>query len=139
MEPHKKRAQELGVSLEQYVLDQDMMKEADLYKAAAQGLQLDLVTLKDKDITKELLDAIPGPLAQTHQVIAFAKDEKNIHIALLDPDDIQTVEFIHRKTGLLPVVHLTTPSELKQALRAYHADIKEDIHIGNLSYSKHCR
>lgn len=55
---------------------------------------------------------------------------------MVDPSDIQTVEFLRRKTGLEPKVYITSPSELKTALRKYHAELEDDINLQVLSESK---
>ncbi len=130
---YKKKADRVRKSLMQYVIDESIVDETEFYTAIGNALETPFVTLKGKEIPKDVLNLIPAPLAQTHQLIAFGKDNSNIDLAMLDPEDIQTVEFIQRKTGLYPRVHLTTQDDVKDALRRYHADLDSDAMIEQLA------
>lgn len=130
---YTKAAKKAHKPLEQYLLEKDLVDETTLYQAAAAVFGVDLAELKGKEIAKDVLELIPAPLAQTHNVIAFAKTDKTIDIAMTDPGDIQTIEFIHRKTGLTPTVYLASPSDIKEAMRRYHADLESDVTISSIT------
>jgi type IV pilus assembly protein PilB len=124
---HKESADKLKKPLELYLREEKIIDEEKLYTAAAQTLGKELITLRDKDITEDILHLIPVTLAETHQLIAYAKTDTTISLSMLDPEDMQTIEFIHRKTGLMPTVVMSTPSEMKEALKRYHMNVKEDL------------
>jgi type IV pilus assembly protein PilB len=133
---YAEKADRLNQTLEQYLTHEGIIDEMELYSAAATELDVPLIELKGREIKKDILNMIPAPLAQTHRIIAFEKDNSEISLAMLDPEDIQTIEFIRRKTGLAPKVYLTTPTDIKDALRRYHADIEQDISIRKLDDEK---
>jgi len=112
--------------LEQYLVDERIIDELELYNYAAEEMGVPFISLQGKEIKKEILNIVPAPLAQMHQMIAFSATKKEMCLAMLDPLDIQTTEFIQRKTGLIPKVYLTTPTDIKDALRRYHADLNEE-------------
>ncbi|HYE59922.1 MAG TPA: GspE/PulE family protein [Candidatus Kapabacteria bacterium] len=115
-------------SLEEAAIDAENISEVDLYTAAAKALNVPFTTLHDKEIAPEVLHLIPGPLAETHSVIAFDRTDKDVSLAMLDPTDIQTIEFLRRKIGLTPTVYLATPTDIKDSLRKlHHADIERDV------------
>ena len=126
------KAKKLNKPLEQYLTDEAIVDEVELYTAAAKKFGVPFIALRGKEIKKEVLNLIPPTLAQTHQLIAFAAGKEDISLALLDPEDIQTIEFIQRKTGLAPKPFLTTPSDIKDALRRYHAELNEDMMVVQL-------
>lgn len=131
---YQKQAKSKNKDLETWLIeDGETIEETKLYESAAEKMSVPFVLLKGKEIKKDILDIIPAPLAQTHQVVAFEKDKNNINLAMLDPGDIQTIEFIHRKTALNPIVFLTTPTDIKDALHRYHADLESDAAIQRLS------
>ncbi len=121
------------VSLEQQVITNGIATESTLYTAAGVQCGVPFVSLKGQDILPDVLSLIPAPLAQTHYIVAFGKTKDTIQLAMTDPLDVQTIEFIRRKTGLNPVVSITTPSDMKEALRRYHADLSQDIHIEQMT------
>jgi len=122
-------ATQQGKPLEEILMHKELIDEEELYKNAASFFEIEYIELKNKGIKKDVLDLIPSPLAGAHQVVAFDKDKEHIKIAMLDPTDIQTVEFLHRKTGLEPRVYITAPSDLKNALRRYHAELEDDLNL----------
>lgn len=126
-------AKKLKKTIEQYLIDENIIDEVELYTEAAKNMKVPFITLKGREIKKETLNMIPAPLAQTHQMIVFAASKEDMDMAMLDPLDIQTVEFIQRKTNLRPKVYLTTPSDIKDALRRYHADLSEDMKIEQMA------
>lgn len=127
-------AQKQKKDLDTFLVDEGIVDETELYSKLAEALKVKFVPLKGQEIKKEVLNLIPAPLAQTHHIIAFAKTSESISLAMLDPDDIQTIEFIRRKLGLVPEVFLTTPTDIKDALRRYHADLEQEgINIQQLT------
>lgn len=113
-------AVQTGVDLEKYLVEQNVVSENVLYEAIAAYYKLPFVDLKQVTIRKDVLEAVPEPLVQVHQVVAYDKDPKKIKLATLDPRDLQTFEFIKKKTGLSPDLAITTPSGIKNAISQFH-------------------
>jgi len=130
---YKKKADTFKKSLETHLIDEGIVDETALYTTAAKALEVAFVGLQGKEISKEILNIIPPALAKEHDVIAFEVQKNRIRLATLDPTDVQTIEFIRRKTGLEPEIFLTTPGDIREALRRYHADLEQDINITQLS------
>lgn len=130
------KAEKIEKDLEEYILNEGIVDEAELYAEAAKKLEVPLTPLKGIEIDKDTLNLVPAPLAQTHKLIAFKKTPNEIHLAMQDPEDMQTIEFLQRKTGLTPVVYLTTGSDIKDALRRYHADLSQEMNIVQLKDGK---
>ncbi|MBI5221992.1 MAG: type II/IV secretion system protein [Candidatus Magasanikbacteria bacterium] len=133
MKSYSAKAPKVGKTLEQYLLDEGIVDETELYSEVAKGIGAPFIELGGKEIKKEVLNLVPPPFAQAHEIVAFDKSSTEIKLATVDPEDIQTIEFLHRKTGLNPRVYLTTPSSVKDALRRYHADLESDIAITQLA------
>jgi type IV pilus assembly protein PilB len=127
------RANKLGKTPEQYLTDEGTVEEGDLYAAAAKKMNVPYVELKGREIKKDILNIVPAPLAQAHSIVAYDKTDTALKIAMLDPLDIETVEFIERKSGLKTDVALTSPGDIRDALRRYHADLGEDMLVVQLA------
>jgi len=123
------KAKKVSKTLEEVLVADGLIDETLLYQKAGEELGFPFVALKGKEIKKEILNLIPGPVAGTHQVVAFEKDKDDLKLAMTDPTDIQTIEFLHRKTGLEPKIYITAPSDLKDALRRYHAELEDDLRV----------
>ncbi len=123
----QQQSEKEGTNLQELVLDQKIISEEALYEAAAQQLNLFFINLKGKVIRKDILFLIPEPIAQTHNVIAFDLEDELLKIATIDPSDLQTLEFIKKKTGLKLEVYLTVPNSIKEALNQYHKGLKAEF------------
>ena len=104
------KAAKTNKTLEEVLYSEGLAEEGDLYQKIADFLGVPFINLKGREIKKEVLALIPGPVAGTHQVVAFDKTPSEIKLAMTDPTDIQTIEFLRRKTGLEPKIYITPPA-----------------------------
>jgi len=122
-----KEAEKLGKKTENFLIEKKYVTPLMLYENAATYYKLPFVDLKNQTIRKDILFIIPEPIAATHQIIAFDANDKQLKIAALDPEDIEIFEFIKKKTGLEPAIHLTTPDNIKETLNQYHKSLKAEF------------
>lgn len=127
IQAHSIKASSEEKKLDTFLIEEGVVNENDFYAYLSEQMKSPLVDLKDKEISRDILLLVPQPLAETHNIICFGKTKDTIELAMLDPMDIQTIEFMGRKTGLTPHVYLTTPSHIAYALRLYHSDLKEEL------------
>ncbi|MFA6393375.1 MAG: ATPase, T2SS/T4P/T4SS family [Patescibacteria group bacterium] len=123
----EKESQKRGKKIEEYIFEKKILNITSLYEAAAGYYKVPFVNLKDKIIRKDILELIPEPLASAHRVISFNADDKEIMLAVIDPTDIQTFEFIKKKTGLEPKINLALPEAIEDSLKAYHKSLKAEF------------
>lgn len=120
-----KTKQDLSV----YLVASNTLGEDDLYQAVANYFKVPFINLKGREIKSNLVFLIPSALAVSRQVIAFAKEGNELKVAMLDPLDLQTIEFVQRKTALTVHAYLTTPSALREMLKKYHASLESELTI----------
>lgn len=122
-------AEKAKVSLESYLLSNNLVGENNLYEALANHFQVPFVDLHGREIKNNLILLIPSALAISRQITAFSKEGNELKVAMLDPLDLQTIEFIQRKTGFFVKPYLSTPSALKEMLKKYHASLESELQI----------
>jgi type IV pilus assembly protein PilB len=123
----ERQAKKRKIKLEKYLLEKKLISEELLYKTAANYFNLPFLDLEDRLIAPDILFLISEPIAQTHGVIAFAKEAEKLKLATLDPEDLEIFEFIKKKTNLEVEVYLTTPSSLSNALKQYRKGLKMEF------------
>ncbi|MDO8505175.1 MAG: GspE/PulE family protein [bacterium] len=116
-----------ALSLEDCVLKKRLVSPELLYRAAATFFKLPFVTLIGQMIPHEVLLLIPEPTARTHQIIPYEKENDILKVAMLNPDDAQTLEFIEKKTGLTLEVAITDPDNFKDALKQYKKSLETEF------------
>lgn len=123
----KDEAECKALSLEECVLKKRLVNPTLLYEAGAKFFNLPYVSLLGKIIPKETLQTISEPIARTHGIIPYEKDKTTLKIALLDPEDIQMLDFIEKKVGLTVELSITDPESLKEALKQYKQSLEAEF------------
>ncbi len=101
--------------------------QREIVDALASFYNLFTVDLSQKIIAKQVISLIPKELAEHRGVIVFKKQGNNIQLAMINPDDEETIAAIEKKTGLRTEIFLTTPNSIKHALQRYHSEISEEF------------
>lgn len=116
-----------GISLRDALLNAGQVKEEEIRRLEAYILGIPFVDLSHEIIPSEMLRIIPEPIARTHNIIAYRKSGKDLEVAMLDPDDLQTIEFIRKKEGLRILARLTTPESIQHGLRQYEKTLEAEF------------
>ena len=114
-------------SWEDFLISKKAVTEADLLSIKAEVLGVPAVDLTNQQIPQDVLSLVPEPIAHRHQVVSFAKSKDELSLAMTDPDDIQTKEFIHKKTGLKIKAFLIGKASLDFGLSKYHSSLEKEI------------
>ncbi|MCX6765009.1 MAG: GspE/PulE family protein [Candidatus Nealsonbacteria bacterium] len=123
----EKKASKSKGNLESYLISEDIVKEEDLLKLEAYILGIPFVNLEKDSIEPDVLKIIPEPIARSHNIIAFKKEGKNLEVAMIDPEDLKTIDFIKKKSDLKILPRLTTTQGIKNALMQYQKTLKAEF------------
>ncbi len=123
VEEAKTRKQSVGDIL----LAQGALTEDALRRIKAYVLGIPFVNLKDRKIEAEILALIPEPIARTHSIIAFRKENGDLEVAMLDTEDLPAIDSVRKKTGLKILPRLTDDESIKYALLQYQKSLKEEF------------
>ncbi len=115
---------------EDFLVDQKVITEKDLLEYKSTKLKVPVVDLLNEKIEPDVLSLVPEPIAHRHKIISFAKTDSELSLAMVDPTDLQTKEFIQKKTGLTINVFLIGKTSLEFGLSKYHTNLEGEI--GNL-------
>ena len=107
-----------GKAVEQIIKERGYVSNDDYVKAFGEVYGIEYAQLDGKTIDPKLLELIPHKLAKKYNVVAFDLDgESNLlSLAMVDPLDLQTIEFIERKTGYKVKPFVSTMTEIDQVV-----------------------
>jgi type IV pilus assembly protein PilB len=120
-------SQAQGRKLGDVLLEKKLIEDEQLRKLYAYILGIPFVDLRKEIITPDILQAVPELIAKKYKIVAFSKDGHNLKVAMLNPEDIQTIDFIKKKTGLKIVTCLTTEESVESVLRQYGQSLKAEF------------
>ncbi len=123
----EKRAKKLKKKLADVLVKQKIITKEQLIKLEAYILGIPFVSLEKETIPKDILQIIPEPIARRHNIIAFRQKNKDLEVAMLDPEDLQTIEFIKKKSDLKILPRLTNPASIKNALKQYQKSLEAEF------------
>lgn len=122
-EEAKKKGEELG----DFLVSGGKITEADYNLIKGHILGIPVVNLKDQKIDFSVLSAIPEPIARKHSIVAFKKTDKDLEVAMLDPNDLRAIEFIKKRVGLKILPRLTDKESIRSALLNYQKSLKAEF------------
>ena len=112
---------------EKVLVSQGKISEDDLRRAQAYVLGIPFVDLKNQKIDLAILSLIPEPLARKNNIIAFRKNIDSLEVAMLDIQNLSTIEFIKKKVGLKILPRLTDSASIKGAILQYQKSLKAEF------------
>lgn len=122
-----KKAEKTKQKVGDVLISEGLISQEDLTKLEAYILGIPFVNLEKEMIPPEILKIIPEPIARSHNIIAFRKQGISLEVAMLDPEDLRTIEFIRKKASLKILPRLTTSESIKNALRQYQKTLEAEF------------
>ncbi|RLC35064.1 MAG: hypothetical protein DRZ76_01230 [Candidatus Nealsonbacteria bacterium] len=126
-EQAQKKAKKTHQRVGDVLVSDDVISQEELLKMEAYILGIPFINLEKEKIPPEVLKIIPEPVAKSHNIVAFRKSGKSLEVAMLDPEDLQTIEFIKKKAGFKILPRLTTPESIKNVLKQYQKTLEAEF------------
>ncbi len=127
LEALKQESQRDKVDLENLLLQKNIISDDQLLNFKAQILNVPVIDLRTVEIPIDVLNIVPEPIARRHGVIAFAKDPEFLSLAMIDPEDLETKEFIKKKTGLSIRTYIVSQKSIDLGLSRYHSNLEAEF------------
>ena len=95
-----KEAEKKGIRVGEVLVKKGKITEDNLRRMQAYVLGIPFVDLKTKKIPFETLSLIPEPVARTHNIVAYKRNDDSLEVAMLDVQDLSAIDFIKKKVNL---------------------------------------
>ena len=122
-----KKAEKTNQKVGDVLVSDGLIAQEELIKLEAYILGIPFVNLEKEKISPEVLKFIPEPIARSHNIVAFRKKGTNLEVAMLDPEDLRTVEFIKKTANLKILPRLTTSDSIKNVLSQYQKTLEAEF------------
>lgn len=121
------QATQQGKQLGDLLLEKNVIKEVELRKIYAEILEIPFISLEKETIPADILQIIPEPIAKKYSIVSFEKEGNNLRVAMINPEDLQTIDFIRKKTGLKIIPCLTSDESIREVLKQYEKSLKAEF------------
>ena len=105
-----------GESEDEIIKDMRILSDEDFARAKAMLLRVDYVDLAEIGFSPESLALVPESVAQKYKVVPYYMDPraKELLVAMVNPFDIETVEFLEKKTGMKVKTAIATEKQIME-------------------------
>lgn len=122
-----KKAEKEKKDLGEVLVSEGKLSQDDLSRLQAYILGIPFVSLEKEKIDLSILSLIPEPIARSHNIVAYKKRENELEVAMLDPQDLETIDFIKKKLNLKVLSRLTDPNSIKSVLSQYQKTLQAEF------------
>ncbi len=117
-----------GKSHAQILLAKNLVSDADIQKVKAEMFGLNYVDLASVVIDMQVLNKIPAEAAARNQVIAFEETNNRLKLAMVDPLDLQKINFIESLVGKKVDAYYATAEAIQHVIDSkYGAQIGKEV------------
>ena len=120
-------AKDSGKTFGDVLLEKKLVPVEEMEKAQAYIFGVPFVELAEIEIEPEILKIISEPMSRQYSAIAFEKKDKQLRVAMLEPNDLQFIDFISKKTGLEIIPCMTNKKGIEKALKLFQKSLKAEF------------
>ncbi len=123
----EKKASETGKNIGDVLVEEGKVSDDDLRRLHAYILGVPFVNLEQEKIDPRVLEVIPEPVARNHNIVPYRLEGGALEVAMLDPEDLEAIDFIKKKAGLKIKPRLTSKASITNVLRQYQKTLEAEF------------
>lgn len=127
LEAAKVEALKASKPLIAYIAERALVGEEDLTRVSAQAMGVPYVNLTGMTVTNDITSMLPRETAETYMAVPFGMQEGRLAVGMLDPTNIQAVDFLSRKVGHTLTVYSASRASIDHVLSQFHNDVAADV------------
>jgi type IV pilus assembly protein PilB len=110
-----------------YIAEQNLVGEEDLTRVSAQAMGVPYVNLNAIMVPEEITKLLSKETAETYMAVPFGMQQGRLAVGMLDPTNIQAVDFLSRKVGHTITVYLASRASIDNVLGQFRNDVAADV------------
>ncbi len=112
-----------GRAVEDILIEHKYSTPDDVMQARSQLLGIPFIDLTGKQINSEVLGMIPEAVARRYVLVPFLfdKPKNSLSVAMVDPLDLQVIEFLERKSGAKIDPYIASSQDISSAIESQYA------------------
>ena len=110
-----------------YLDEQHIVDNENLTKLTAEVSGVPYVNLASAQVPPEVMRSFPKSVAENYLAVPFGTMKGRLAVAMLDPSNVQAVDFLSRKTGSSLSVYAASRASIDRVLALYPTDVSADV------------
>ncbi len=120
-------APSLGKSFADTLIFKHYLDEDTLGKILAESVGVEYTNLKGAVIPPDVLALVPEDEAINHRLVPFQRNGQSLGVAMADPTDFGTLNFLEKQTGLEVKPYFAFEEQIQLGLAQYKSDIRAEF------------
>jgi len=123
-----------STNIDDLLLDQKIVGPDTFYEYRAKLLGVPFVSIATLPLSPEALTFIPKAVAERFSLLPFAfdKEKQTLSVAMSNPLDLEAINFIKQKTGLIVIIFQGIPAEINASISTQYSfgligDVKQAL------------
>lgn len=108
-----------GKPVQQIIKDRGFVSDKDFVEAFGEIYNISFVELVDQKIDDDIFGILPINILKKYKIVPFSLQDEKLSLAMADPLDLQTIEFVEKKTGHKVIPYISTPSAIERILEDF--------------------
>src|SRR5882757_2130473 len=122
-EQHEHPGQLLG----KVAIDMGLVNEEQLAQALGEQLSLQVTTVSEVHISKDVLTMVTAPMAQMYRIVPIEFDGETLTVAMCDPQNLHVQDELRTFLGFYIKVVVATEPAMNSALERYYGESTESV------------
>jgi type IV pilus assembly protein PilB len=110
-----------------YLLQEKHITSEQFTKLTAQVLGIPYVNLIASKVSPTILNLLPSDVAERFMSVPLGEMEHRLAVAMLDPNNVQAVDFLSNKIGRPLKVYMASEEGIRHVLDQYNADLQQGV------------
>lgn len=110
-----------------YIAEKNLVGEEDLTRISAQAMGVPYANLNSIQVPEDITKLLNKETAETYMAVPFGMQQGRLAVGMLDPTNIQAVDFLSRKVGHTITVYLASRASIDHILGQFHSDVAADV------------
>ena len=127
LESAKMQAAQQNKPLLAVIAELKLVDDEGLTKVSAQASAVPYVNLANINVPQSVLSLLPKEVAENYMAVPFGEMQGRLATAMLDPGNVQAVDFLSRKTGRNLMAFMASRPSIENVLAQYGADVSADV------------
>lgn len=112
--------------LDEVILKLHILPDEDVVKAKAISINVPYVDLSTLKVDPKVLKNISKDMAKKYQAVPFGFTGNLLNVAMVNPNNVQAIEFIERRSGFRVNPYMASVSGIENVLSQYQ-DLSEEV------------
>jgi len=127
LEDVRTRAAQQSKPLLQVISEMKLVDEEELTKLSAQASAYPYVNLTGITVPPDTLGLLSKETAESYKAVPFGEMQGRLAVAMLDPANVQAIDFLSRKIGRNLVAFMASRKSIDTVLGQYQLDVSQDV------------